>query len=113
MKRILAVAFVLCLGLVGASRGWAASEIQDVTNQAWRAVPITPTQIVSATDGIYTAGTGANAACTMVVAFTGAPTTQVTLSFLTPGFPYPFSVVEVFSAGTTCTGIIGLYRSPH
>lgn len=112
MRRLLAGALALGIGLAGALPAWATGTIQDVTNQAWRALPITPTQTVPATDAIYTAGTSGNAACTMVVAFTAAPTTQITLSFMTPGFVYPFSIVEVFNSGT-CTGIVGLYRSPH
>lgn len=116
MSRLSALALLCCVLLLIASRAWAAGTIQDVTNQAWRGVAITPSdtaQLAAPTDALYTEGTGGNAACTMVVRFTGAPTTSVTLSFLTPGFPYPFSVIQVMNTGTTCTGIVGLYRSPH
>lgn len=94
----------------------ATSDIMQVTNQAWRAVAITPSdtaRLPLTTDAIYTAGTSSNGACTMVVDMAGAESTDITFSFMTPGFPYPFKVVQVKATGTTCTGIIGLYTEPH
>lgn len=116
MRRIPALVAALGVGVLCVSPACATGDIQDVTNQAWRGVAIVPSdtaQLAAPTDALYTEGTSGNAACTMVVRFTGAPTTSVTLSFLTPGFPYPFSVIQVMNTGTTCTGIVGLYRSPH
>lgn len=114
MRSALALSAALFAALSGTA--FASGPVQQVTNQAWRAVAVTPSDtadLALTTDAIYTAGTGANAACTMVVDFAGAPTTDITISFMTPGFPYPFQVVRVKSTGTTCTGILALYSPPH
>jgi hypothetical protein len=96
---------------------YAAGPVQDVTNQAWRAVAVTPSDTTplasGATQAIYSAGNAANNPCTMTLYFEGAPQTAVAVGYMTPGFPYPFRVTQVGATGTTCTGIVALYTPPH
>lgn len=97
--------------LLAVSPLWAQTPLpaagQPVVNQAVSAVELTPSNsaIFTQTRGLHISD---GLACTIKVMFSN-DAVAVTLSNVQPGSVYPYSIKRLYSTGTTCAAVFGLY----
>lgn len=104
---IIALSLALWLGIISLAFAQLPPNGQSVLNQGYQARRLTKsdTTAVPVTRGIFI---GDGAACDVALLFNG-DTSPVTFPNVQSGAIYPFSIIKLMSANTTCTVVNALY----